>query len=788
MKFFKDHWILSLLFLVGVTALAARTGDDIFQIGKPGSTDDKKVVFDVGDGATNPAIVIDTTDKDFDFNKAMNIAGDILTLGDGTNSDKDVVFDIGAGANNPRFRWNSTNSILEFSLDGSSFKKIGSGAGGGGGGTNALSESNFDFETGTPPDDWTASGGTFVVADSGAQLFGEQSGSWDADSLGQTLDSALVPITEGYLGRSCQAEIEYRYASGSAGDYKLVARQFDDSGATEITVAEIDLEVTGSSDSKKAQLFFDCPDDVADDLKLRVESGVADPGVVILDNAFHGTGRNSFQLSQTELLVSARYTATVGCIWSNSGISYDEPAATGACPAITVTSSSLAIDTADDNLPTLVLDENLKPGKYQLKATFQANNSSGSATAAYRLAETVAGIGNADHNCGVESATSNDHSQVSCEFVFELSTATSLSPRFVVQSLATSGNANIFNENEGQVLYWELVKYPLSSAEAITLETSGEYFKASINSADFGLTQSTTNGVPTSGSGTLTIDPLSGPIEITCSGGEVPSGTTCSSQPESIGVAITAKSKGRYKVCTNFTVQQRQGAPNDSITQFAFRLSHRNPALTTEIKQGVNSSGQELKYPSIGTGPQMSGGHEICETFDLNVGKNAFVLEYDAFAIGGSGLQAANILSASSSFSVGFEIIKEGTQKPTPVFTDLTDSLNLKVEGQESGTVIYGARIVNNGASCVAQSGGGEPDPSVWIDSISRPGTGVCSITPLAGAFSGNVICSVDPYSSSNDTCIFANSPSNTAINTQCLNNTGNVSDVDHLVLCYGLK
>lgn len=308
MKALKKNWIVFSILFVVTAVMAAQITDDVLKLGKPGSSSDKQLVFDTGDGANNPKIVIDMVDKDFDFNKAVNIAGDLLKVGDGTNTNKEVVFDIGAGVNNPRFRWNSTNNVLEFSVDGAAYKKIGSGSGGGGG-INALQDLNFDFETGTPPQDWTASGGTFI-AETTLPLFGEQAGSWDASALNQTLDSALAPITSGYLGRICQAEITYKYASGSNGDYQLIARKYDDSLASEVDVAILDLTVTGT-DSRLAQLVFDCPDDVADDLRVRIQAKVADPGIILVDDAFIGTGKTFFAKPQDVFSASVSTTGVV---------------------------------------------------------------------------------------------------------------------------------------------------------------------------------------------------------------------------------------------------------------------------------------------------------------------------------------------------------------------------------------------------------------------------------------------------------------------------------------------
>ena len=166
----KYIWMVLILIVCSV-AYAAIAPQKIRRneviIGIDGSTDDKILTFDVGDGATNPKVTIDQTDKDFSFSKALSTLADTLGLGDGdatgdqclefdtgdagsnkklciTDTDKDatlnvndvtlgdgvaedhnLIFDIGAGASNPLIRWNDAISNFESTTNGSTFTQFG---------------------------------------------------------------------------------------------------------------------------------------------------------------------------------------------------------------------------------------------------------------------------------------------------------------------------------------------------------------------------------------------------------------------------------------------------------------------------------------------------------------------------------------------------------------------------------------------------------------------------------------------------------------------------------------
>ena len=190
----------------------------------------------------------------------------------GEESGQDIDIQMGGG----RFKWNDSTSKLQFSNDsGVSSRDI--EAGGEGAAVINILE-NPDFEIGSPPTSWTASGGTYI-AETSTPGFNNQSGSWDSNGTSQTLDSDFETVPLGLEARPCNAVIQYKYDSGSLGDYKLQAI-----GNSAGLLVEKDLDTT--TDWASDQIFFTCPS--TDSIKIRIISDVANPGIILVDNAVLG--------------------------------------------------------------------------------------------------------------------------------------------------------------------------------------------------------------------------------------------------------------------------------------------------------------------------------------------------------------------------------------------------------------------------------------------------------------------------------------------------------------------
>jgi len=245
---------------------------DIMQIGIGSSADDKEVIFNTGDGASNTKIVVD------DSTQKLRSSANDLGFGDDANTDKTFIAETGE-ANEPYLKYDATANKWVAANDGLTEQDIIASAGGGitGAAINMLNDSNPGFEDGTT--NWTnVGGGTFTApssptADIGLEL---QSGKWDAAAATDRLDSAVITIPPGLYGRTCTTEILYK-----GGDANIKLQAYDGS----VVVEELILAVAATY--THALIHFTCPS--TGTLQLRLEA-TADAAEILVDDSFLGGG------------------------------------------------------------------------------------------------------------------------------------------------------------------------------------------------------------------------------------------------------------------------------------------------------------------------------------------------------------------------------------------------------------------------------------------------------------------------------------------------------------------
>lgn len=293
-----------LLFSTAVigSGIAVKHYTDQLQLGVATSGDDKEIIINTGDGATNPKISVDGTSKEFSFNKVINALANVFDLGDGTTADKKLNFDKGAGANNPFIGYDQAQDALVFSNDGTLVKKIGSGSGSGGGGVNIME--NSGFEDGIDSN-WSYTPGR--VIESSVPLIGEKSATFDPVNQFEFIQSDLKTIPSGLHGTGCQAEFAWK-----GGDENYTIELLNGNG-TVLDSKVLSTRTVFSPDS----FFFLCPNDteMAGDSNLGTyqlkvyQHTLVDADPIDLDSFYIG---NLKGLSETVLPdgLSGRVTST----------------------------------------------------------------------------------------------------------------------------------------------------------------------------------------------------------------------------------------------------------------------------------------------------------------------------------------------------------------------------------------------------------------------------------------------------------------------------------------------
>jgi len=679
----KNFLIIIAVLFTAIVASGAKIGDDVLTVGKPGSTDDK-----------------------------------IINLGPVR-----------------QIRSNETNGLLEFTTNGINFKPLGSGSGGGSG-VNLLSDNNGDFETGTPPDNWTASGGVFT-ADVATQLHGLVSGNWDSDASAQTLCSDAITIERGFIGGTCQAQIKYTYPVGANGDYKLVARD------TGVDVAEVDFNLTVGSDSKPSTLTFPCPGTDTDTLQLCLESTVADADPIKIDSAFIGAGLSIVQAVPKNEIETKVLTANV----TTNGIIAEFTYSNLEIGATYEIGGRLALFVNNGGVDTTI-QVDIENGAQDLDRP------------TIRIADT---------------GTSQDYVYLPISTIF---TATDTTLTFTANS--ASGVSFIFGSSSRFDSYVQLEKrndLGGNFQEGLTVETSGFFIKQTITGANINLgTATVASRYLSSGSLVLTnygthsakLPCLSGPSE----------GLTCAGSGQ-YGTNFVADTSGWYKVCTQFTTRLEVGASGAIQNNFTWNVVS-NDGLNTELQNGVNLQQINNKTTTSAGFQEVDMSLPLCETFNFgSAGEKTLLMKSATTA---TATVAENLMLAGTFIITVEKLIQGGVQA---AFTGITNSLSFKPESQLADVRICSFSVDNSGGTPILDR------HDNCIDSVTDNGAGDWTHNFTSGTFSAPPSCAISSDSSniqgichSNDNSLSANQ-----VRSLCLlSSTAGAADLSMSGICVGPK
>jgi len=351
---------------------------------------------------------------------------------------------------------------------------------------------------------------------------------------------------------------------------------------------------------------------------------------------------------------------------------------------------------------------------------------------------------------------------------------------FEVFGAISAGTLALDVENGQSRLTWTVTKYPLNSAEAITLETVGQRATAkftALPSDDF-----------TIGTDTEILNPsgygISGDtqfFDVACVNGEASSGNTCSGD-ESFGVGFDTKIAGTYQLCTSFNnrifISDSSGSGQSVTNEFVLAkvtagtnsvIRRSNYEPSTQLSTSISDDGNILTRQPV----------HVCYEDFLSPGRHEFkVLVSASTSSAGNSIQGP-----TSSWSLKLLDV----QKPTPIFTDLQNSLSERVSSTVNDVT---------GESCVIDSSSVTVDTSSglcssWIDSVSRPSTGVYDITITSGVFSVVPVCGCtggEGGSSDRNCKVNTSTQTTTFLSVRTTSDTNNVNDTDPIIKCDGQK
>ena len=685
------------------------------------------------------------------------IGYDKVTIGNSTAVNKEQRFNINLGAANPGLRGNTATSKIEFSHDGSTWKAIGSGGGAGGGGV-VLNE-NFGFEDGTTG--WTASGGTFTVTSTAANVgFGTQAGSWDASAASQTLSYSALTIPAGLYGKICSVSWYYK-----GGDANLKVQVYDGTNV----IAESSALSTQSIYSAKQALYFTCPSSGTITPRLIASANAA---LVYVDDFKIGQ-ESLFDVNEAGFYGGLLYPGTANCDWQNTGgASFSSFSADTDCATPTVRGNASAPGT---KIPAVTF-ASLPPGDYLVMLSYSIGGSGSPSQCSFRITD----------------GTNNSPSQGSLAIrqgitqVAEFSYITAQSNiTFQAQSYRVGGSScDINNNNAGQDLEFLVYRKSSNPVQAITIDKTGWRIDAKIGGANPslpGTAVSTYTEITDSGLD-MVLASGSASAEIPCSSTNPSTGLTCSAGSESVGISFTPPTAGTYEVCGYFGHEGNGGSSGSIETNFQFIETPNNAQTFTQLGGTITTSGIDLGSGTAGGGLKQN--HANCGVFNFaDTSKRTIRLMYEQRTFN---TIFTNRILGDRDANQGQRDIKISVRRRVE-FQDAVKFTNLVTTGRQLGlkTEILRFSGASDGSDCTSSpctihlnSGG--------FNSVTRSGTGVYTVNFIGGTWSQAPACVAYGYGSGVPRLLTTTGAITTSAFGISVRDPSNPVDTGAMIICTG--
>ena len=669
-------FLIFLLLLPGLVLGQASTPNDTFKVGQGSSSSDKGIIFDTNDGVSNKSLKVEKVSKNlkfdgntfqlgdgssssdktilingaskslkyngtagqFEFDQMLQITGGLKTntISPRTGTENTFSNDVRAtgkvfvGAGNNQLRVSGGN--LEFSNDGSLFKKVGSGSGQGDSGVNLLE--NASFEDGLTPG-WTNVGGTFTQQTYTNSTEGDTKyARFVASGSGQYFESTAKVLTDNLTG-GCLAYAKYKTTDNNA--FKI---SFFSAGS-EISFAN--LISTSGAWSTTPYVPVLCPAS-GTLLKVRFESLAS--GTLEVDKVYQGSENRTIQISAARLVAKVVYPVTASCTQSRSTAGFGSLGTVAACGAPTVSyynQGGVVISTADQDAASKFTITTLPKGILEVRMKGAMDQGGTTSFHQFRL---------------TDGTTFGEQS-----FVFASSGGLSGIPIVTYKAAYSSGASNLtielqtqFNspatstilQNSTQIVEYEVYLWPLDTDTALTSDQSAWQIDANIGGANpsLGATSITSYTGIENASLDMVLRPGSSSAQIACSSTNAPTGLTCSSGNESVSVAWTPPYTGWFDVCFDFShnFDLASTAVADAVFQVV-ETGINNQTILAEGGSKVESRG------NITAANNLTFPHRVCGSFLVSsVSQKVHRLMYELSA---SGTVNTNVLNADRNASLG---------------------------------------------------------------------------------------------------------------------------------------
>jgi hypothetical protein len=559
---------------------------------------------------------------------------------------------------------------------------------------------NGGFEYGASG--WSTTGGV-LTKDTSTPLFDRVSYDWDASATTQRFQTDLFSVPPGLAGQNCLLRLFY-----SGGDALLDA--FVEDGTAAILV-EATLET--ASDVKQVQLNFPCP--TSGTLRTGIKS-TGNAASIKLDHFHLGLEDNL----KTAMIVTDWKTGTCDDNWANTtvtcqfrrvGDSSEIDAYVAVTGATTAVNFQLDLPT---EIPVIDTTKILNTGDQPIL---------GIATLLDSAMAIYGGTVNYSDTDSVYVLYQND------------GTASAINP--INTTFITSTVPFTWANNDEINIRFSVPIVGWTSESIITnAETSAWHVDVNIGGANPAMSTAsvTTYSAIVDAGLDMVLNNNSETAEIPCSGSNPPTGLTCSSGSEVVGVAFTIPKAGRYKACSGFSHLPGISVSSSSYTYFT--LEEWNVTSSSKIQDGTERTGNGIQWNFASNNLTASFATSVCSDFTFSsVGKKNILLMYEHSA---GGTVTGNSLTADRSGTFGqrdihFTVESMDQQFPHPLI------INSVINPREGVTKICTAKISNSGTPTVTRDDG-------CIDTLTDVGVGVTDVNFDSGFWSGapNCTCTIE--------------------------------------------
>lgn len=608
----------------------------------------------------------------------------------------------------------------------------------------------------------TASGGTFTITTTAANVAsGGAAFSWDASGA-QTLRSTTFTIPSGLYSNNCLLKIKYK-----GGDTNLTLQALDGSN---VVLGSQALAV--QSAWKTETVSFVCPS--SGTLKWGLSAG-ANAAVVYVDDVYIGENYMVGMASQAIAYGGATWVGVSSCSWQTTSGSFGNYSADSDCT--TPSGGNLkgnAIAPAT-KVPG-VRFSSLPPGRYFVTATGTFLKGGVSADCYWRFHDGTTGAQS-------QATSTNTTNTLLTSQVFGWFDYSTTQSNVTIQIQAHGDgvvgcdvNASVSGDRELDI---QVYRFPTSQDQVLRTDQVGWHVDANISGANPAMGSSNVTSYTEITDSGLAMVQNSGSIgvQIPCSTTNPSTGLTCAAGSESIGVVYNQPVAGPVMACVSFSHES-------TVTTSGFVYATFQIVETPNAAQTISSEGgsrvQDANDPGGSDAHTIRFPHRVCGVFNFaSAGQKTLRLMYEQST---NATVSTNQLAMDGTGGEGqkdmhWEVYPIGQYVSQPVIVNSISS---------NGTGPWRIEAANlncdSGSALTSQTG-------TWISSIGNISSGACTVTFAAGAFS------VAPYCVGNainggvvNHLISVNASSTSSVNVQCVVAGAACTAYDLNLLCMGAR